>query len=56
MSKSAKARIDELTARIQRYNDAYYRKDAPLVTDAEWDALFRELFPDVPKSKHKKPK
>jgi DNA ligase (NAD+) len=43
MSKAAKARIDELTAQIHRYNEAYYRADAPLVTDAEWDRLFREL-------------
>jgi DNA ligase (NAD+) len=41
--KTAKARIDELTARIHKLNEAYYRKDAPLVSDAEWDGLFREL-------------
>jgi DNA ligase (NAD+) len=43
MSKKAKARIDELSAQIHRLNEAYYRKDAPLATDAEWDRLFREL-------------
>lgn len=28
---------------IAAHNDAYYRNDAPTVTDAEYDALFREL-------------
>src|SRR6218665_316817 len=43
MSKAAKARVDELTAQIHRSNEAYYLADAPLVSDAEWDRLFREL-------------
>lgn len=28
---------------IEAHNDAYYRRDAPTVSDAEYDALFREL-------------
>jgi DNA ligase (NAD+) len=37
------ARAAELRARIERANRAYYEQDAPEITDAEWDALFREL-------------
>lgn len=43
MAKGVKARIDELTVKIQQLNEAYFQKDAPLVSDAEWDRLFREL-------------
>ena len=39
----ALARIDELRGLIRRYNDRYYQDDAPEVSDAEYDALFREL-------------
>jgi len=28
---------------IDRHNQAYYQHDAPIITDAEYDALFREL-------------
>ena len=35
--------IDELRALIERYNTAYYEQDAPLVSDAEYDRVFREL-------------
>ncbi len=35
--------IDELRALIARYNTAYYEQDAPLVSDAEYDRVFREL-------------
>jgi len=28
---------------IERHNQAYYQHDAPIITDAEYDALFREL-------------
>jgi DNA ligase (NAD+) len=56
---AAKARILELSQKIQQWNREYYEKDAPSVTDAEWDSCFRELerlekdfpqflFPDSP--------
>ena len=35
--------IDELRALIERYNTAYYEQYAPLVSDAEYDRVFREL-------------
>lgn len=38
-----KARIDELVEMIHRWNDAYYQKDEPAVTDAEWDEHYHEL-------------
>ena len=38
-----KARMEELSELLHRYSDAYHRDDKPLVTDAEYDALFREL-------------
>ncbi|CAN5773396.1 NAD-dependent DNA ligase LigA [soil metagenome] len=37
------ARATELRAQIERANRAYYEQDAPEISDAEWDALFREL-------------
>jgi len=36
-------RVAELRARIERANRAYHELDAPEITDAEYDALFREL-------------
>jgi DNA ligase (NAD+) len=36
-------RIDELRAIIRRANELYYVQDAPELTDAEYDRLFREL-------------
>lgn len=42
-----------LRLEIERHNQAYYQKDAPIITDAEYDALFRELqtieasYPDL---------
>lgn len=38
-----KSRIEELVELLQKYNEAYYQNDAPLVSDAEYDSLFREL-------------
>lgn len=35
--------VDELREKLLRYNDAYYNKDAPLVDDAVYDRLLREL-------------
>ncbi|MFO1539158.1 MAG: NAD-dependent DNA ligase LigA [Chloroflexota bacterium] len=37
------ARAADLRARIERANHRYYVEDAPDLTDAEYDALFREL-------------
>jgi DNA ligase (NAD+) len=36
-------RVARLRAEIERYDHAYYVLDAPLVPDAEYDKLFREL-------------
>ncbi|MDO6459884.1 NAD-dependent DNA ligase LigA [Granulosicoccaceae sp. 1_MG-2023] len=37
------SRAQALRALLEKYNRAYYRDDAPLVSDAEYDGLFREL-------------
>src|SRR5207237_1117437 len=39
----AQRRAAELRELIERYNYEYYALDAPSVTDAEYDARFREL-------------
>ncbi len=36
-------RIAELKALIQKYNQAYYDRDEPMISDAQWDALYHEL-------------
>ena len=36
--------LRELRAGIERHNDLYYRRDAPEITDAEYDRLFRSLL------------
>jgi DNA ligase (NAD+) len=36
-------RIAELIALIERYSQEYYEHDAPSISDAEYDQLFREL-------------
>ncbi|HEU0236926.1 MAG TPA: NAD-dependent DNA ligase LigA [Candidatus Limnocylindrales bacterium] len=41
--EAAAARHEELAAQIVRANRLYYEDDAPELTDAEYDALFREL-------------
>ncbi|MBF0102138.1 MAG: NAD-dependent DNA ligase LigA [Desulfobacterales bacterium] len=41
---TAKKRIHELTALIQQYNYHYYVLDDPIVSDAVYDELFRELL------------
>ncbi|MEW6719571.1 MAG: NAD-dependent DNA ligase LigA [Thermodesulfobacteriota bacterium] len=43
MKGGAASRIEELRRLIRYHNDRYYRDDAPEITDAEYDALFREL-------------
>lgn len=37
------SRVKELRASIERHNRLYYENDAPEITDAEYDTLFREL-------------
>lgn len=39
----AKNRINELKEQIKAHNEAYYVLDNPSISDAEFDALFREL-------------
>ncbi len=39
----SESRILELTTLLNRYGHAYHVLDAPLVTDAEYDRLYREL-------------
>jgi DNA ligase (NAD+) len=39
----AATRHDELATQIEAANKAYYEADAPLLTDAEYDQLFRRL-------------
>lgn len=40
---SSEARAQELRAEIEKYDYQYYVLDAPLISDAEYDRLFREL-------------
>lgn len=41
--RSVRERASELRQQIEHHNRCYYALDAPEVTDAEYDALFREL-------------
>ena len=41
--RRAQERVAELRAQIGEANERYYVDDAPTLTDAEYDALFREL-------------
>ncbi|HTQ35866.1 MAG TPA: NAD-dependent DNA ligase LigA, partial [Steroidobacteraceae bacterium] len=43
MSASVQRRVRELRAQIEHHNRRYHREDAPEITDAEFDALMREL-------------
>ncbi len=43
MSESVSQRIAYLRGEIERHNYQYHTLDAPLITDAEFDAMFREL-------------
>jgi len=36
-------RADELRQEIRRHNEAYYERDAPVIADADYDDLVREL-------------
>ena len=40
---AAKKRISELRSLLTKANEAYYLKDDPILSDAEYDRLFREL-------------
>ena len=40
---AAAARVDALREAIAAHNQAYYVLDAPTISDAEYDALYREL-------------
>ncbi len=40
---SARRRADVLRAEIGRHNEAYYQRDAPLISDADYDGLVAEL-------------
>jgi len=42
-TRSASRRAAELRAELLRHNRLYYQQDAPEISDAEWDALLREL-------------
>ncbi len=44
VSTDPAARAAELRAQIERANRLYYEEDAPELTDAEYDALMRELI------------
>ncbi|MGZ5091607.1 MAG: NAD-dependent DNA ligase LigA [Burkholderiales bacterium] len=43
VARDVRARITTLREQIERHNYQYHALDAPLVSDAEYDALFREL-------------
>ncbi|CAH1201315.1 DNA ligase [Candidatus Nitrotoga sp. BS] len=43
MSESVPQRIARLRGEIERHNYQYHTLDDPLITDAEFDAMFREL-------------
>lgn len=40
---AARTRIAELTAELERHNRLYYVDSAPVISDREYDALYREL-------------
>jgi DNA ligase (NAD+) len=43
MAEAARARVDDLRARIRTADHAYYVLDSPVLSDAEYDRLMREL-------------
>ena len=43
MKKEIKAKIDSLRHSINEHNYAYYVLDNPVLSDQEYDSLFREL-------------
>ena len=43
MTKDIKAKINSLRHSINEHNYAYYVLDNPVLSDQEYDSLFREL-------------
>lgn len=43
MQEKIQTQIDDLIAEIEGYNQAYFVQDAPWVSDAEYDRVFRQL-------------
>ena len=43
MQSSITDKIDDLRAQIRRHDHLYHVKDAPEISDAEFDALMRDL-------------
>ena len=43
MNTEKEKRIEFLKKEIEKHNEAYYKNDSPLITDAEYDALKEEL-------------
>src|SRR4051812_20871170 len=41
--ETVRQEYDRLVDEVRRYRYAYYNEDAPLVSDAEYDALYRHL-------------
>jgi DNA ligase (NAD+) len=41
--EQAKLRIQKLKKQISKHNDAYYNDDTPIITDASFDLLYKEL-------------
>ena len=41
--EKAKLRIQNLKKKINKYNDAYYIDDSPIITDTSFDLLYKEL-------------
>ena len=40
---TARIRVDELRRQLEHHNRLYYLPDAPVISDTEYDAFFREL-------------
>ena len=41
--ETAKLRVEQLRAEIEKHSQAYYDQDMPTITDSEYDALIKEL-------------
>ena len=41
--QAARERVDELRRELERHAELYYVRDAPVISDEKYDALFREL-------------
>ncbi|MDQ1365129.1 MAG: ligase, partial [Acidimicrobiaceae bacterium] len=53
MSQAPAERVEQLRSQIEHHNRRYYELDAPEISDADYDALIRELqaleeeYPDL---------